>query len=83
MTSLFFQQPPIVCGFQTASYQVKVYSAISGQLVAGKGLQLIDNTERVVEAEISAELAPNAHYDAVITYKTQFTSISANTSFSE
>ena len=62
-----------------------IYKAGSNEdPVAGEDgeYQLIDNTDKVVEAEILS-LDANVHYYAVIMYKTMSKTISANIPFSK
>lgn len=76
-------QPPAICSFQEASYTVKVYASWSDdELYEGKDTQ-IETTQQVVETEFPPVFQANSHYYAVITYRTHFTTLSTNVSFSK
>ena len=78
-----YLQPPAVCSFQDAHYQVTVYRAGSSDPVYEGEPQPINNSDQVVEAEISSVFQANSPYYAIVTFVTHSKHISANTSFSK
>ena len=80
---MYYPQPPAICSFQNASYIVKVYTSWSGDEVYEGNDTSIETTQKVVETEFPLVFQANSLYHAVITYRTQFTTISTNVSFSK
>jgi hypothetical protein len=74
--------PPAVCSFQDAHYQVTVYRAGFSDPVYEGEPQPINNSDQVVEAEISSVFQANSPYYAIVTFVTHSKHVSANTSFS-
>ena len=83
LESLYYLQPPAVCSFQDAHYQVTVYRAGSSDPVYEGEPQPINNSDQVVEAEISLVFQANSPYYAIVTFVTHSKHVSANTSFSK
>ena len=78
-----YYQSPVVCSFQDAHYQVSVYRAGSSDPIYEGDPQVINNSDHMVEAEITSVFQANSPYYAIITFLTHSKHISAIVSFSK
>jgi hypothetical protein len=75
--------PPTICSFQEAFYQLKVFKDGSNEQVIETERQRIDNSQSVVEAEITSMiLQANKDYQATLLYETNFSTLEAEMQFS-
>ena len=80
----YFIQPPTICSFQEAFYQLKVFRDGSNEQVIETERQRIDNSQSVVEAEITSMiLQANKDYQATLLYETNFSTLEAEMQFSK
>ena len=75
-------QPPEVCSFQEAYYEVKVFTE-SNVMIAEIEWQKVPNPASVVEAEISSKLMAYKDYYAELIYQTHFATLRTTVAFSK